>query len=78
MKSPSNVGVRVLIGHFLSSNDVASISSCWPEGSCGDTQTTKAVAKTIGYSLQTNNKDPLLKITSTRHIEHGEVELAPT
>ena len=41
-------------------------------------QTTKAVAKTIGCSPQTDSKASLLKTTLIELIEHGEVKLMPT
>lgn len=49
----------------------------WPKESHGTPQTTQDVAKTIVYSPQTKNKDPLLTTTVIKLIEHGEGEQMP-
>ena len=52
--------------------------SCWSKGSLGNPQTTWAIDKAIGCSLQTDSKTPSLKTTPKQLTEHGEVELVPT
>lgn len=42
-----------------------------------NSQTNPDIVKTIGCSLQSQNKALLLTITATQLIEHGEVELVP-
>ena len=50
---------------------------CWPKEPHRNPQTTQAVAKAIGRSLQTDCKASLMA-APTQLIEHGEVELVPT
>lgn len=48
---------------------------CWPKESHRSEQTTQVVAKTMDCSSKTDNKTAFLKITPTKLIELGEVEL---
>lgn len=41
----------------------------------GNLQTTHAVTKTVGCSLQTDSKAALVRTTPTQHIQHGEFKV---
>lgn len=47
------------------------------KGFSWNSQTTQSEVKTTGYSQPTDSKSPLLKVTPTQIIEHGEIEMVP-
>lgn len=51
---------------------------CWVKDSHRNSQTTQAVAITIGCSPQTDSKAPLVKRSPTQLNEHEEVGILPT
>lgn len=52
--------------------------SCWPRGPHRNSQTTWAIAKTIGFSLHMDGKTLLPNTMPIQFIEHGKVRLAST
>jgi hypothetical protein len=80
MKSPNNRGDRaklIISCHqmkLLVPQMSVILLSCWPNGFPDNSQTTQPAVKTIGLSLQTDNKAPLLKTTPTQFTEDREVE----
>ena len=71
MKSPHNRGDGAPADHLLSINKVSSTGtghiqlSCWPKGSHGNLQTTRAIATKVGCSPEMDSKAPLLRTTPT-------------
>lgn len=78
MTSPDNPGHRDSNGH-LSSPKKLQYQECelLAKSSQGNPQTSQAVSKAIDCFQQTDDKDPLRKITPAQFAEHREVEAVP-
>ena len=83
MKSPNNREDSSATGHHLSPNEASSIGfvlhliELLAKGAEGNSKITQAVAKTVGFSPQTDSKFLLLKRTLTKDIKHGVIEPFP-
>lgn len=79
MKSLSNGGDRVPIGHLLSLKKLPVLVlgyiqlSCWPKGSQENPKQPMLLPRLLSTNLA-----PLVKTTPVQLIEYGEVELVPT
>ena len=81
MKSLNNGGDRAPTVFFLSPQIQYLVGlyliELLAKGFSWNSQTMQSKVKTIGYSQQSDSKSPLLKVTPTQIIEHGEIEMVP-